>query len=53
MKAKDLKFVKLDTKTLRIVIFTNLSFANNKNLLSQIDYVIILTNARNNVNIIY
>ena len=53
MKIKNLKFVKLDAKTLRIVIFTDLSFANNKNLLSQIDYIIILANARNNVNIIY
>ena len=53
MKAKSLKFVKLDAKILRIVIFINSSFANNKNLLSQIDYIIVLANARNNVNIIY
>ena len=53
MKVKDLIFIKLDVKTLKIIVFIDLLFANNKNLLSQIDYVIILANARNNVNIIH
>ena len=53
MKTKGLRFIKLDVKTLRIVTFIDSLFVNNKDLLSQIDYVIVLTNARNNVNIIY
>ena len=39
--------------TLRIVAFINFSFANNKDLFSQIEYVIILTDAQNNANIIH
>ena len=33
--------------------FTNSSFVNNKDLLSQIEYVIVLTNAQDNANIIH
>ena len=53
MEVKDLTFIKLDVETLRIMIFIDLSFVNNKDLLSQIDYVIVLADARNNVNIIH
>lgn len=53
MKATGLTFVKLDVTTLRIVAFTNSSFANNKNLSSQIGYVIALADAQNNANIIH
>ena len=53
MKAKDLKFIKLDVKTLRIVTFIDSLFANNKDLSSQIDYVIALANNQNNANIIH
>ena len=35
------------------MIFTNSLFANNKDLSSQIEYVIILTDAQDNANIIY
>ena len=35
------------------MIFTNLSFVNNKDFSSQIEYVIVLINAQNNANIIY
>ena len=37
-------FIKLDVKILRIVTFIDLLFVNNKNLLSQIDYIIVLAN---------
>ena len=53
MKAKGLTFIKLDVKTLRIIAFTDSSFANNKDLSSQIDYVIVLANNQNNANIIH
>lgn len=53
LKAKGLTFVKLDVTTLRIMAFTNSSFANNKNLSSQIGYVIALADAQNNANIIH
>ena len=35
------------------MIFINLSFVNNKDLLLQIEYVIILTDVQDNANIIY
>ena len=53
MEAKGLTFIKLDVKTLRIVAFTDSSFANNKDLSSQIGYVIVIADARNNANIIH
>ena len=34
MKVKDLTFVNLDIRTLRIVIFIDLLFVNNKDLFS-------------------
>ena len=37
----------------RIVAFTDSSFANNKDLSSQIGYVIALTDTQNNANIIH
>ena len=53
LKAKDLTFVQLNMTTLRIVTFTDFSFVNNKDLFSQIEYVIVLTDAQNNANIIH
>ena len=35
------------------MIFTNSSFVNNKDLSSQIEYVIVLTDAQDNANIIH
>lgn len=40
---RGLKFVKLDTNKLQLTVFTDSSFANNKDLSSQIGYVIVLT----------
>ena len=53
MEAPGLTFVQLDVTTLRIVAFTDSSFANNKDLSSQIGYVIVLADAQNNANIIH
>ncbi len=41
---RELRYVKLNQSSLRLMIFTNSSFANNRDLFSQIDYVICLTN---------
>ena len=48
-----LKFVKLDTKTLQLLVFTDASFANNEDLSSQIGYVLALANATNKANIVH
>ena len=53
MKERGLIFVKLDITSLRIVVFTNSLFANNKDLSFQIGYIITLANAQNKANIIY
>ena len=50
---KGLKFVKLNANTLQFLVFTNASFANNKDLFSQIGYVFVLANVSNKINIIY
>lgn len=51
--SKGLQFVQLDTSTLLLIVFTNVFFANNQNLSSQISYVINLADASNKANIIY
>ena len=48
-----LKFIKLDTKTLRLLVFTDASFANNEDLSLQISYVLALANATNKANIVH
>ena len=50
---RGLTFVLLDVKSLSLVIFTDASFANNKDLSLQIGYVIVLTDRNYSVNIIY
>jgi hypothetical protein len=49
---EDLRYVKLDSTTLQLMIFTNSSFANNRNLFSQIDFVICLVDSKH-VNIVH
>ena len=51
--ARGLKFVKLDVNTLQLIVFTDSSFANNKDLSSQIGYVIALTDSTNRANIVH
>jgi hypothetical protein len=54
---RGLKFVSLNQKILQLIIFTDVSFVNNRNHSSQIDYVICLTDEHekitDNVNIIH
>jgi len=46
-------FVKLDINILRLLTFINALFANNKDLLSQIGYILVLEDALYKANIIY
>ncbi len=50
---RDIRFVQLDFISLKLVVFTDASFANNLNLTSQIGYVICLADQFNKVNIIH
>jgi hypothetical protein len=50
---RGLRFVKLDATTLRLLVFIDASFANNKDLSSQIGYVTVLADAANRVNIVH
>ncbi|EED17146.1 hypothetical protein TSTA_022030 [Talaromyces stipitatus ATCC 10500] len=50
---RGLHFVHLDLDSLRLVIFADSSFANNKDFSSQIGFVIVLADAANNANIVY
>ena len=52
-KSRGLRYIKLDQNTLELVVFTNSSFANNKDMSSQIGYIICLADATNKMNIIY
>jgi len=50
---RGLKFIKLDIKTLQLLVFTDVSFTNNKDLSLQIGYIIILADATKKANIIH
>ena len=50
---RGLKFIKLDINTLQLLIFTDASFTNNKDLFLQISYIFILINAIKKANIVY
>jgi hypothetical protein len=50
---RGLKFVKLDKNTLKLIVFTDSSFANNRDYTSQIGYVVILADQDNNANILH
>jgi len=51
--ARGLIYVKLDVTTLQLLAFTDASFTNNKDLLSQIGYILVLADIINKANIIY
>ncbi|RFU25514.1 hypothetical protein B7463_g10820, partial [Scytalidium lignicola] len=51
--ARGLRFVKLDKNTLQLLVFTDASFANNKDLSSQIGYVLALADGEGNANILH
>ena len=50
---RGLKFIKLDVNTLQLLVFMDASFANNKDLFSQIGYILVLANAIKKANIVY
>jgi hypothetical protein len=50
---RGLSFVKLDIETLQLLVFTDSSFANNKDLSSQIGYILVLADLLNKVNIVH
>jgi hypothetical protein len=50
---RGLKFVKLDINTMQLVVFTDASFANNKDLSLQIGYIIVLADATKKANIVH
>jgi hypothetical protein len=43
----------LDKTSLKLLVFTDASFANNKDLSSQIGYIIVMADSNNQANIIY
>lgn len=51
--ARGLTYVKLDINTLRLLVFTDASFANNKDLSSQIGYILVLADITNKANIVH
>ena len=50
---RELKFVRLDIVILRLLIFIDAFFANNKNYTSQIEFVIVLADDENKINLIH
>jgi hypothetical protein len=52
-KNRNLKYVKLNQSILKLVIFIDVFFVNNKDFSSQIEYIICLVDAINIVNILH
>jgi hypothetical protein len=52
-RIRDLRYVKLNQSSLKLVIFTDSFFANNRGSSSQIGYVICLSDSINIVNILH
>jgi hypothetical protein len=50
---RGLTFVPLDISSLSLLVFTNASFAINKDLSSQIGFIIALTDRNQSVNILH
>ena len=50
---RGLRFVKLNTTSLKLIVFTDAVFANNTDYTSQIDFVICLTDGSNKANLIH
>jgi hypothetical protein len=51
--SRGLKFVRLDKGSLKLIVFTDSSFANNTDFSSQIGYVLVLADSQNNANILH
>jgi hypothetical protein len=52
-QSRGLRFVPLDKNSLKLVVFTDSSFANNKDNTSQIGFVITIADKNNNANIVH
>ena len=50
---RELRFVKLDTTSLKLIVFIDAIFANNSDYISQIDFVICLADGSNKTNLIH
>src|SRR6266480_5240874 len=50
---RGLRYVPLDLDSLQLIVFTDASFANNKDLSSQIGFVIVLADRNNQANVIH
>jgi len=51
--SRGLRFIQLDKDSLKLIVFTDSSFANNQDLSSQIGFVITLADKNNRANIIH
>jgi hypothetical protein len=51
--ARGIRYVQLDRSTLQLLVFTDASFANNRDFSSQIGYVITLTDQKGNANVLH
>ena len=52
-KKNGIKFVKLDIKSIKVVVFTDSAFAKNTDYLSQICFVIVLADDKNHANLVH
>lgn len=52
-QSRGLKYVKLDRNSLQLVVFTDSSFVNNRDLSSQIGFIVCLADSTNKANIIH
>ena len=52
-KTRGLNYVQLDQNSLQLVVFTDASYANNRDLSSQIGFVICIADSTGKANIIY
>ena len=51
--ARRLTFIPLDLNSLSLLVFIDTSFVNNKDLSSQIGFIIVLTDHNQDINILY
>jgi hypothetical protein len=51
--ARGIRFVKLDKSSLKLLAFTDASFANNRDLSSQIGYILVLADGAGHANILH
>ena len=50
---RGLRFIPLDIQSLKLIVFTDASFANNQDLSLQISFIIVLSDKDNRANILY